>query len=240
MDIMQMLPWLVVKEEHLEEAKMLFGDTQVNITSKGRPYLGAAMGSKGFVTEMIASKIESWEKELGKLAEIATTQPHSSYAAFIHGFTHKFNYLLRCNPGISQQLKPLEDMIRLKLIPAWIGRPPPCKLERELFSLLARHVGLGIVNPVKRADSEFSASLRISGPLCELIVTQSDRYPWETLNEQLKGKHQVQEKRLSDEKERATNLWSRISSLLGTGTVDRKFSSSLHSYLRSHPHSWSS
>ena len=43
---------------------MLFDDTQVNITSKGRPYLGAAMGSKEFVTEMIASKIESWEKEL--------------------------------------------------------------------------------------------------------------------------------------------------------------------------------
>ena len=54
MDIMQMLPWLVVKEEHLEEAKPLFDDTQVNIISKGCPYLGAAIGSKEFVTEMIA------------------------------------------------------------------------------------------------------------------------------------------------------------------------------------------
>lgn len=143
------------------------------------------MGSNKFVTEMIALKIESLEKELGKLVDIAITQPHSSYAAFIHGFTHKFIYLLRCNPGISQQLKPLEDMIRLKLklIPACTGRPPPSDLERELFSLPSRHGGLGIVNPVKCADSEFSASLCISGPLCELIVTQSNSYSWETLNE---------------------------------------------------------
>ena len=206
--------WLVVKEEHLEEARMLFEDTEVNITPKGRPYLGAALGSKEFVTEMIASKIESWEKELGILSEIATTQPHSSYAAFIHGFTHKFNYLLRCNPGISHQLKPLEDTIRLKLIPAWTGRPPPSDLERELFSLPARHGGLGIVNPVKQADAEFSASLRISGPLCELIVSQSNHYSWETLNEQLKGKHEIQEKRSSDEKERATNLRSSLNNQL--------------------------
>ena len=51
--------WFVVKEEHLEEAKPLLDDTQVNIISKGRPYLGAAIGLKDFVTEMIASKIES-------------------------------------------------------------------------------------------------------------------------------------------------------------------------------------
>ena len=35
-------------------------------------------------------------------------------------------------------------------------------------------------------------------------------YPWETLNEQLKGKHKVQEKRSSDEKERANNPQSSL------------------------------
>ena len=80
-------------------------DTQENITPKGCPYLGAALGSKEFVTEMVASNIENWEKELGILSEIAITQSHS----FIHDFPHKFSYLLRCNPRISQQFKP--DMI---------------------------------------------------------------------------------------------------------------------------------
>ena len=54
---------------------------------------------------------------------------------------------------------------------------------------------LGIVNPVKRADAEFSTSLHISGPICKLILTQCNHYPWETRNEQLKRKHEVQQKK---------------------------------------------
>jgi len=36
---------LVVKQEHLEHAQDIFADTGIQITSTGRPYLGAAFGS---------------------------------------------------------------------------------------------------------------------------------------------------------------------------------------------------
>ena len=38
--------WLLTKDKFLNQAKILFQDTQVNITSYGRPYLGAALGFK--------------------------------------------------------------------------------------------------------------------------------------------------------------------------------------------------
>lgn len=41
--------WLVVKEEFLVEAKSLFNDTKIHITSEGRPYLGPPLGSLLFL-----------------------------------------------------------------------------------------------------------------------------------------------------------------------------------------------
>lgn len=35
---------LVTKDAFLEKAKYIFQDTQVNVTSEGRPYLGAPLG----------------------------------------------------------------------------------------------------------------------------------------------------------------------------------------------------
>ena len=41
--------WLIVKEEHLEEAKQLFQDTGVKISYDGESHLGSAIGSRPFV-----------------------------------------------------------------------------------------------------------------------------------------------------------------------------------------------
>ena len=38
--------WLVVKEERLEEARVLFAETKINITTEGRKYLGGFIGNK--------------------------------------------------------------------------------------------------------------------------------------------------------------------------------------------------
>ena len=52
------------KEKFLDKAKILFQDTQVNITTHGRPYLGAALGSKEFVDHYISDSVNSWKGEL--------------------------------------------------------------------------------------------------------------------------------------------------------------------------------
>ena len=46
-------------------------------------------------------KVEEWVAQVTRLAEFATTQPHSSYAAFVFGLRHRWAYLLRTLPDIA-------------------------------------------------------------------------------------------------------------------------------------------
>ncbi len=52
------------------------------------------------------------------LAEIATSQPHAAYAAFVHGLSSRRTYLSRTIPGVSDLFQPLEDAIHQVFIPA--------------------------------------------------------------------------------------------------------------------------
>ena len=78
--------WLVAKESHLARAKEIFSDTQVRVTSYGRPHLVVPLGSKDFVDQFSSKKITQWREELLQLADIAKNQPHAAYTAFTHGY----------------------------------------------------------------------------------------------------------------------------------------------------------
>ena len=195
-------------------ARELFKGPKVNITSQGRPYLGVALGPDEFCEQYITRKVSEWKEELVLLAKIATFQPHASFAAFIHGFIHKFTYLARTNPNIGSLMQPLEDTIRSQLIPAWTGKAPPSDLERDLFALLARPGGLGIVNPVTLSSKEFPASVSISAPLCDLIQSQQTGYPRRTIAAQLNAKKDVRKQRQENVKSSAANVKSALSASL--------------------------
>ena len=81
--------WLVTKENCLSEATAAFTDTEVKVTSVGRPYLGAALGTDEYTQSLVESKVQQWSKEIEHLATIAYTQPHAAHAAFTHGMTSK-------------------------------------------------------------------------------------------------------------------------------------------------------
>ena len=137
--------WLISKEHCYTEASTLFEDTQVNVTSEGRPHLGAAIGTESYINSYVKRKVEQWYVELECLALVATTQPHSAFAAFTHGFTSKWTHLARTIPNISYFLQPLEDVISTCLIPSLSGRQAPNNLERNLLSLPARLSGIGLL-----------------------------------------------------------------------------------------------
>ena len=51
--------WLVIKSEDLrEQAKQVIENTNNNITSEGRPYLRAAIGSQNFTNDYLRDKVE--------------------------------------------------------------------------------------------------------------------------------------------------------------------------------------
>ena len=144
------------------QARRLFSNTQINITSEGRPYLGAALGTQEYVRAYISEKVRKWIDELNTLSTIAATQPHAAFAAFIHGFIHKFRFICWVCLDTEHLLQSLEESIRSRFIPAITGRDPPNNLIRDLLALSTRLGGMGMVNPTTLASVEYNASLCVA------------------------------------------------------------------------------
>ena len=171
--------FLIVKEPYLDEAKRIFDDTNVIITSQGARHLGAALGSSDFIHQFVELKVTQWKGEIERLAKFAFSQPHAAYAAFIHGVQSKWSFVQRTVNGISDLMQPLEDCIRNKLIPAITGRPSISDLERALLSLPARMGGMDIRYPIE-SDCSFSASVKITSSLADRIIKQDANSPLST------------------------------------------------------------
>ena len=75
--------WLVVKEDYFDEACSLFAGTSLRITTEGCPYLGAPLGSQEFHSTL---KVSQWEHDIMQLSKFASSQPHATYSAMIHGY----------------------------------------------------------------------------------------------------------------------------------------------------------
>ena len=164
--------YLVVKQEYETNARQLFDDTDVHITIQGKRHLGAAIGSRSFMEEYVSHKVQTWTEEIKRLAKVATSQPHAAYAAFTHGLSSHWTYLLRTIPDIQDLLIPPENEIHQTFIPALTGRSPCSKVERDLLSLPVRLGGLGLTNPVTLSQHAFNASRRLTAPLTTLIIAQ--------------------------------------------------------------------
>lgn len=79
------------------------------------------------------------------LTEIAKSQPHTALAALTHGMLSRWTYLSCVYPDIVDELSPLDNVLRSKLLRALTltGRPPPSDLKFALFAHPARLGGLG-------------------------------------------------------------------------------------------------
>ena len=156
--------WLVIKDRYYEEASRSFAGSGINISTKGRPYLGAAIGSQEFVEEYVNAKVQSWSSSITLLSETAKSQPHAAFSAVTHGLLSKWTYLSRVTPNIGHLLAPLDTVLRNVLLPGIMGRPPPNDLECDLFALPAWHRELGIKIASKNANRELQSSLLITSP----------------------------------------------------------------------------
>lgn len=202
--------WLVTKEGYHEEASAIFAGSGVKITSDGRPYLGAAIGSREFIEDYVRSKVNTWSSNIVQLSEIAKSQPHAAFAALTHGLLNKWTYLSRVIPNISHLLSPLDDVLRSDLLPALTGRPPPSDLECTLFALPARLGGLGIRLPSKNADNELQSSLLITSPLKDHILSQDREYGHDIIAEQLHNKATTRRKNRERSVREADDLYSQL------------------------------
>ena len=142
-----------------------------NITVEGRPYLGAAIGTQEYIRKFMDDKVSEWSAEVLLLAKIGESQPHAAYSALTHGLSSRWRYVFRTVPNISVLLQPLEDVIRCTFLPVVLGISPPNDAIRSLLALPPRWGGLGVFNPVVQCILEYSASMDITEPLSNYIVS---------------------------------------------------------------------
>ena len=196
-----------MKEDNLDQATNVFGSSGVNITSSGQKHLGAALGSTEFVKKYVKKKVAEWCEEVIRLSTIAKREPQAAYSVFIHGVTHRWNYVLRTIPNITELLTPLEEAIRHQLIPAITGRSTMSDTEQDV--LPCRLAGLGIINLVKSSVLQYECSELITAPLVKLIISDCD-FSQDTLDEMTKAKLHVKKKRRDQLDDDATRTQSKL------------------------------
>ena len=179
--------WLIVKNSELaESAKKVFCD-EVNITLEGRRHLGAVIGSKEFKNQYCQEKVDKWLRQMESLTEISKNQPHAAYVAFTKGFKSKFTYYLRTIESFEEYVDPIEEVIQTSLRPSLFGRAEPLPEElKELVNLSTAQGGIGIPDLKRESSEQFNASLDITAPHLNSIVTQSSTIPARELTEERK------------------------------------------------------
>ena len=90
--------------------------------------------------------------------------------SFLKGISHRWTYVQRTIPDISNLFVPLEDAIRNLFIPSLVGRKI-LEVERKILALPVRLGGMSIRNPTMSSE-EFDASTTITQNLTEIIVNQ--------------------------------------------------------------------
>ena len=177
--------WLITKEEHLAEAKETFAGTNVQITTDGKPHLGAPIGSPDFRKQFVDQKVQEWCNEVRVLASIAHSKPHAAYTSFTHGMTSK------CL-GPSPTFNRTYNLSRTQFVPLSLtGTSPPNDSERTLLALPTKFGGLGLVDPSIQAIFDFNTSVSITESLTNAISSRSPAYSYEIIAKQLKAKSEA-------------------------------------------------
>ena len=166
---------LIVKAEKFDQAFHTFKDSGIILTVEGQKYLGSSLGTNDYKDQLARSRVELWCEQLGKLSQFAETEPHAAYTALTFGLKHRWTYVMRTTPGIRDLLRPLEDLIANRFIPALIGRKVS-RRTRNLMALPARLGGMGIVNPTEISDDELNNSVTLTNSLVNDIVMQSSSH----------------------------------------------------------------
>ena len=166
--------WLVVKENERERAENIFEGTEIKITTVGRKYLGGFVGKTEGAETYVGDLVKEWVEQLDTLSNIAKSEPQSAYSSFTAGFRHKITYFIRTIPNLTQVLKPLDDIIDQKFIPAITEGHYCSELERQLLALPVRLGGLGIPIFAELSEREYENSRKATQELRTKILTQED------------------------------------------------------------------
>ena len=113
---------IVVKSEEMAvRARNIFGP-EIKITTEGKRYVGAALGTEEFKMSYVKAKVEKWVEDVEELAQIAKDEPQAALSAYNTGLSQRWTFLQRTMGLNADLFQSIEDNIRYQLIPALCGR----------------------------------------------------------------------------------------------------------------------
>ena len=122
-------------------------------------------------------------------------------------FFNKWVYMFRTTPDLTSYVEPLEDCLRLRLIPTLTGQSSVSNTIRSLLSLPARLGGLGIFDPTCMAESQYQNSIYILTPLISSLCSQDPSVPMSSILDEIRArKREVGSNNYNHTKNIASNL----------------------------------
>ncbi|XP_028419169.1 uncharacterized protein LOC114544875 [Dendronephthya gigantea] len=167
--------WLIVKTQELaKQAEQISGE-EVKITTEGKRYLGAVIGSKEYKDEYCKEKIQGWVQDISSLTEIAKSQPHAAYIALTKAYKSKFTYFMRTIEAFEEYVESIHETLNDILLPQFFGQEEPLASElRELVTLTLAQGGLGVPNLRIEALLQYAASKLFTNQHVNSIKRQNE------------------------------------------------------------------
>jgi hypothetical protein len=183
--------WALVKggPEHVERARAAFAKAglRVQLTSEGRRYLGAWVGTEAGERAYVAEKAAAWEDCVHAFAGAARSFPHETFACVYRSLQAEWTYLLRVSPVAAELMAPVEQALAGALLPALAGRAIS-PWERRAWGLPTLFGGLGLLPPTDApaAGDPYRASSEAVAWLVGAMRRPNTRYS-RRLHEQTAG-----------------------------------------------------
>ena len=127
---------IILKEEHLDEAKRLLSNLDVEVTLAST-FLGGCIGRESKVCAFGQSKVARWVNGVQCLVKAARSYPQSTNAAFTYSLSMEWTYLQCLVTGCDNEYVPLRGTIQRVFTPAVLGREV-LRREHKLFALPAK------------------------------------------------------------------------------------------------------
>ena len=109
---------LILKDKSLLlAAKLLFGDTGIEISCDGERHLGAVIGSKEARETYVKKKVEKWVKDVEELSEIGLDEPQAALLGFTKALCHESSVDLcdAYHSGHQRSLHPVGEVYKRKV-----------------------------------------------------------------------------------------------------------------------------
>ena len=120
----------------------------------------------------VLEKVKTWTSGVGVLTEAAELYPQAAFGALSKSLQFQWSYLQRVVPNCESSFENLSNALNDIFWPA-LFQGTVSDSEKKLFSLPARHRGLGIRDPLSTAVSSFASSRKCTAHIVNAIKCNS-------------------------------------------------------------------